>query len=183
MSDRKMTTLFSAEQIAAAIKRLAAEIDADYGDQPLVLICILKGSFLFTADLCRELNGPVEIEFIRVSSYGSGTSSSGQIDILTDLDQPIADRHVLIIEDIIDSGLTLKTLKQRLADRQPATLKICTLLDKQERRETDVKPDYVGFELESGFVVGYGLDIAERYRNLPDICVMEPDDPARRGIS
>jgi len=164
--------LFSAQKISATVSRLASEINRDYGTEPLLLVGVMKGSFIFLADLCRQLQGPVDIDFVRAKSYGDSVHSSGNVEFTLDVEQPIAGRHVIIVEDIIDSGLTLEALYHKLLSRDPASLKICTLIDKFERRASDVRADYSGLELEEGFIVGYGLDYAERYRNLPDICLL-----------
>ncbi|EEG76640.1 hypoxanthine phosphoribosyltransferase [Dethiobacter alkaliphilus] len=160
----------------AAIKEKVAElgrqISEDYQDKELLMICVLKGAVIFLADLMREISIPVSIDFMAVSSYGASTESSGVVRILKDLDCSIENRHCLIVEDIIDSGLTLKYLEENLMSRQPASLKIVTLLDKPERRRVDIKPDYCGFRIPDEFVVGYGLDFDENYRHLPEICVL-----------
>lgn len=172
MTKPTLTPLFTAQKIAAAVARLGAEINRDYGDEPLLLVGVLKGSFIFLADLCRQLTGPVEIEFVRASSYGDEVTSSGDVQFKHDVEKPVTGRHILIVEDIIDSGLTLEALYHRLLARGPASVKICTLIDKHERRATDIQIDYRGLQLERGFIVGYGLDYAEQYRNLADICLL-----------
>ncbi|PLX89718.1 MAG: hypoxanthine phosphoribosyltransferase, partial [Desulfuromonas sp.] len=139
----------------------------------ILMVAVLKGSVLFTADLARAVRSPVLVDFMRVASYGAGTCTSGRIEIRKDLEMDIAGKDVLIVEDIIDSGLTLDALRQSLAARHPASLKICTLIDKKARREVSVPVDYVGFSLDDGFIVGYGLDLDERYRDLPDIHLVE----------
>jgi len=141
-----------------------------------VLVCVLKGAVFFVADLARRLDIDLEMDFMAVSSYGSATDSSGVVRILKDLDMNIEDRHVLIVEDVIDSGLTLKYLTKNLSSRKPASLEIVTLLDKPGRRKTSLPCRYTGFEIGNEFVVGYGLDFAERYRNLPYIGILEPDE-------
>ena len=165
--------LFSAEEIAARIDSLAAQIDRDYHGQEILMIAVLKGSFLFVADLIRAVKTPTIIDFVRLASYGSATQSSGIIEVRKDLEMSIKDKHVLVVEDIVDSGLTLESLRTMLLNRQPASLKICTLIDKQSHRVTDVSVDYIGFSMDDGFIVGYGLDLDERYRDLPDIRVVE----------
>lgn len=155
------------------VKELAAEISRDYKGQTVVLICILCGASVFFADLVRELDLDVRFEFMSVSSYGSGTVSSGEVKILKDVSYPIAGKHVIIVEDIIDSGCTLSYLKRVLAQRGPASIKVCTILDKPSRRKVDFKGEYVGFEIPDEFVIGYGLDYDGRYRNLKDVCVLE----------
>jgi len=168
--------LISEEQIQARIAELVAEIEADYEDkEDLLLICVLKGGYIFLGDLSRTLKRPHSLDFMGVSSYGSGTQSSGAVQIIMDLKQPIHGRHVLIVEDIIDSGRTLSYMRQNLLARQPASVKICSLLNKPSRREVDVPVEYVGFDIPDEFVVGYGLDFDELYRNLPFIAVLKPE--------
>ena len=159
------------ERVAA----LGAEISADYAGRDLLLVGVLKGAVFFMADLMRELSIPCEIDFMAISSYGAATDSSGVVRILKDLDINIAGRNVIVVEDIIDSGLTLSYLMRNLQARKPASLEVCTLLTKPERREIEVPVRYVGFEIPNKFVIGYGLDFAERYRNLPYIGVLHPD--------
>ncbi len=173
MSELKLKPLYSAETIAKTVSRLATEINRDYRGEDLLLVGILKGSFLFIADLCRQIEVPAAIDFMRLASYGSETQSSGIIELRKDLEISIRDRHVLIVEDIIDSGLTLQSLLHRLRERQPASLKVCALIDKRARREVDIEADYVGLTMDDGFIVGYGLDYDERYRNLPGIYIAE----------
>lgn len=168
-----LSQLFSAADIAARIKELAAQIDKDYHGQEILMIAVLKGSFLFVADLVRAVKTPTIIDFVRLASYGSATQSSGIIEVRKDLEMSIENRHVLVVEDIVDSGLTLESLRNMLLNRKPASLKICTLIDKKINRQTNVKVDYIGFPMEDGFIVGYGLDFDERYRDLPDIRVVE----------
>ena len=168
--------LIDGPQIQERIASLAAAIDADYADKDdLLLICVLKGGYVFLSDLSRALKRPHHLDFMGISSYGSGTSSSGAVQIIMDLKQPLNGRHVLIVEDIIDSGHTLSYLRQSLLARQPASLKICTLLNKPSRREVDVTVDYIGFDIPDEFVVGYGLDFDELYRNFPFIAVLKPE--------
>ena len=167
------TPLFSANDITERIKALAAEIDRDYQGREILMIAVLKGSFLFVADLIRAVKTPAVIDFVRLASYGSATQSSGIIEVRKDLEMSIKDKHVLVVEDIVDSGLTLESLRSMLLNRQPASLKICTLIDKQAQRVTEVPVDYIGFSMDDGFIVGYGLDLDERYRDLPDIRVVE----------
>lgn len=166
--------LISARQIQVRVHELAAQIEADYPTGPLYLISILKGAFVFVADLARALERPsVRIEFMAIASYGSGKTSSGQVKVTRDLDVNIEGHHVLIVEDIIDSGVTLNYVKRLLEQRKPRSLEIVTLLDKPERRIQPVRVKYVGFQIPDEFVVGYGLDYAEDYRNLRDIRVLE----------
>ncbi len=168
--------LISEAQLKQQVATIAAAIEADYADEEdLLLICVLKGGYIFLSDLSRALKRPHHLDFMGISSYGGGVSSRGAVQIIMDLKQPLAGRNVLIIEDIIDSGHTLSYLRQTLLARQPASLKICTLLDKPSRREVDVKVDYVGFDIPDEFVVGYGLDFDEVYRNLPFIAVLKPE--------
>lgn len=168
-----LKVLLSAEQIHMRITELGAEIDRDYpSGEPVYLIAVLKGAFIFMADLARAMKTPARIEFIGISSYGKGKTSSGQVQLTKDLDAPIEGHHVIIVEDILDTGITLNYLSKLMAQRKPKSLRIVTLLDKPERRQSPVKADYVGFKIPDEFVVGYGLDYAEDYRNLKDVCVM-----------
>ena len=168
-----MKTLFSEEQLRVRITELGAEIRSAYGDQPITAICVLKGSFMFLADLVRAIGGDVRIEFLGVSSY-KGTESSGEVRITHDLKTSIEGRHVLIIEDIVDTGLTLQYLLRLLEVRKPLSLKVAALLSKPARRQSDVRVDYVGFSIEDHFVIGYGLDLDERFRNLAYVGIYEP---------
>lgn len=171
----------SESQIQARIGELVAQIEADYaGMADLLLICVLKGGYIFLGDLSRALSRPHSLDFMGVSSYRGGTRSSGAVQIIMDLKQPIDGRHILLVEDIIDSGRTLSYLRQNLLARQPASLKICTLLNKPSRREADVPVDYIGFDIPDEFVVGYGLDFDELYRNLPFIAILKPERFADR---
>jgi hypoxanthine phosphoribosyltransferase len=165
--------LFSADEIALRVKELAVQIDKDYQGQEIMMIAVLKGSFLFIADLVRAIQTPTVVDFVRLASYGSATQSSGIIEVRKDLEMSIEGRHVVVVEDIVDSGLTLESLRGMLLNRNPASLRICTLISKEAHRETDVHVDYIGFAMEDGFIVGYGLDLDERYRDLPDIRVYE----------
>jgi len=169
----QMRTLISAEEIAAALENMGAQISADYKGESLLVVGVLKGAFMVMADLARQIDIPVEFDFMAVSSYGASTQTSGVVRILKDLDEEIAGRHVLIVEDIIDSGLTLNYLLKSLRVRRPESLEIAALLVKEgiQRVEIDVK--YTGFEIGPEFVVGYGLDYAGRYRNLPFVGVMD----------
>jgi hypoxanthine phosphoribosyltransferase len=161
------------DQIQARLRELAAQINKDYAGQELILIGVLKGVFIFLADLVRLLDLPVRVDFVRLRSYGDCTTSSGCVEITKDVELSLRDQHVLVVEDIIDSGLTLEYLLSHLARQQPKSLKICCLTDKLERRTTAVPIDYVGFVVEKGFLVGYGLDYAEDHRQYPDICELE----------
>jgi len=173
MAEQNRKVLFSRDKIAAEVKRLAQEITKDYGDQEIMLVGVLKGSFLFIADLIREIETPAVIDFVRLASYGSGTQTSGIIEFRKELEMPIRDRDVIIVEDIVDSGYTLECLYNKLLLQQPRSLKICTLIDKRARREVEIEADYVGISMEDGFIIGYGLDHDERYRDLPDIYLVE----------
>ena len=167
--------MLTEEQISGKVKELAGRISADYQGNSILVIGILKGAVIFLADLVRNITIPVGIDFMAVSSYGKASESSGVVQILKDLDQNIEGRHVMVVEDIVDTGLTLKYLLENLSTRKPASLKICTLLDKPTRRKSDVVPDYNGFTIPDEFVVGYGLDYAEKYRNLREIGVLKPE--------
>ncbi len=167
--------LIGEEELQARIAELGVEISRDYSGRDLLLVGVLKGAVFFMADLMRELTVPCEIDFMAISSYGAGTDSSGVVRILKDLDINISGRDVLVVEDIIDSGLTLSYLMRSLKARKPATVEICALLTKPERREVEVPVAYVGFEIPNRFVIGYGLDFDERYRNLPYVAVLHPD--------
>jgi len=165
--------LISREEIAKAVTRLASEIERDYqGKQPL-LIGILKGSFVFLADLIRQLELPVEIEFVKLSSYGAGKETSGKVKVVQGLKTPVKGRDVLVIEDIVDTGITISFLLNYLRKKKPASLKLCALTDKPSRRQTPVSIDYLGFTVPDKFIVGYGLDFDEKFRYLPDICFLE----------
>ncbi len=165
--------LMSEAEIAEAVSRVANEINKDFGDEPILAIVILKGSMFFAADLLRQLKMPVTLDFMKVSSYGNSSESTGDVKILLDTKSDLTDTNVLIVEDIIDSGNTLYKLKELLLKRNTKTLKLCTLLDKPERRESPVEADYTGKTIPNEFVVGYGLDYAENYRNLPYIGVLD----------
>jgi hypoxanthine phosphoribosyltransferase len=167
--------LIDEDVLQRRIAELGEEISADYRGRDLLLLGVLKGAVFFMSDLMRRLTLPCEIDFMAISSYGASTDSSGVVRILKDLDINIEGRHVLVVEDIIDSGLTLSYLMRMLESREPASLEICALLTKPERREIDVDVRYTGFEIPNRFVIGYGLDFAERYRNLPYVAVLHPD--------
>ena len=167
--------LISESQIQRRIAALGEHISRDFAGEEVLFVAVLKGAMLFLADLIRHVDLPLAIDFMAVSSYGKGTESSGVVRILKDLDEPIDGRHVIIVEDIVDSGRTLDYLLRMLHQRRPATLHVCTLLDKRSCREIDVPIDYVGFEVPDAFVVGYGLDFAENYRQLPFIGVLKPE--------
>ena len=173
-----METLITSEDIQRRVKTLAAEIRRDH-PSGVHLVCVLKGAFMFLADLVRALPGDVTMDFMAVSSYGKRSSSSGEVRLVKDLDTGLEGRHVVIVEDIVDTGLTLTYLQDILRARAPRTLRTACLLSKPSRRKVDVQVDYVGFTIEDRFVVGYGLDFAEQYRNLPFIGVVEAGDPAQ----
>jgi hypoxanthine phosphoribosyltransferase len=158
--------------IQQKVAELGGQISRDYADKDLLLICVLKGAVIFLADLMRHITVPAAIDFMAVSSYGASTESSGVVRILKDLENSIENKHCLIVEDIIDSGLTLKYLEENLLSRHPASMKVVTLLDKPDRRRVDIQPNYCGFRIPDEFVVGYGLDFNEQYRGLADICVL-----------
>jgi hypoxanthine phosphoribosyltransferase len=167
--------LIGEEELQARIRDLGAELSLDYAGREVLLVGVLKGAVFFMADLMRSLTIPCEIDFMAISSYGASTDSSGVVRILKDLDINIEGRHVLVVEDIVDSGLTLSYLMRNLESREPASLEVCALLTKPTRREIDVPVRYIGFEIPNRFVIGYGLDFAERYRNLPYVGVLHPD--------
>jgi hypoxanthine phosphoribosyltransferase len=171
MSSPKLEVMIPAEKIAARVAELAAELNRDYAGQSVVVVGILKGSFMFMADLIRHLSIPVRLDFMGTKSY-VGTTTSGQVQITKDLDKPVEDEHVLLVEDIIDTGLTLNYLKHSLEQRRPRTLKTIAFLDKPSQRRVEVNADYVGFSIENRFVIGYGLDFEQQYRQLPDLCVL-----------
>jgi hypoxanthine phosphoribosyltransferase len=167
--------LVSEAEMRTKIVELGAQISQDYAGKDLVVVGILKGAALFTSDLFRAITIPAELDFMRISSYGASTKSTGVHRVLLDLDYTLEGRHVLIVEDIVDTGLTIKFLKEYLGQRGPASLKVAALLDKPSRRKVDVQVDYRGFEVPDFFVVGNGLDFGEKYRNLRDICVLKPE--------
>jgi hypoxanthine phosphoribosyltransferase len=172
MSER-IVTMLTREQIAARVNEIGAQITKEYAGRPLVLVCVLKGSFVFASDLARAIDLPLRIDFLGVRSYGEGTETSGVVQITQDLSKPIADEDVIIVEDIVDTGLTIAHLMDLFRTRQPRSVKVCSLLHKPARARVQVKVDYLGFTIEDKFVVGYGLDFAERHRNLPFIGVVE----------
>jgi hypoxanthine phosphoribosyltransferase len=165
--------LVQPDELSRRVRELGRQISADYAGRDLLLVGVLKGAVFFLSDLMRNLDVPCEVDFMAVASYGSATDSSGVVRILKDLDVALEGRHVLIVEDIIDSGLTLQYLLRSLGARNPASIEVCALLTKPERRKVELKPRYVGFEIPNRFVVGYGLDHGERYRNLPYVAVLE----------
>jgi hypoxanthine phosphoribosyltransferase len=166
--------LIPKSEIEAKLEELGARITEEYQGKELLMVCILRGASIFFADLVRKINLPLKIDFMSISSYGSGARSSGEVKINKDLDKSIEGKHVIVVEDIVDSGNTLSYLKEVLLARQPASLKICTLLDKPSRREVPLEADYVGFVVPNEFVIGYGLDYAELYRNLEEVCILDP---------
>jgi hypoxanthine phosphoribosyltransferase len=166
-------TMLSTETIATRVRELGAQITRELAGEPIVLVCVLKGSFVFTADLMRTIDLPLRVDFLGVRSYGEDTESSGVVQITQDLSRPIDHEHVLLVEDIVDTGLTIAHLMDLLRTRQPRSIRVCSLLHKPARARVQVKIDYLGFTIEDRFVVGYGLDFAERYRNLPFIGVVE----------
>ena len=174
----KISVLIPEEKVNERIRELAAEIDREYAGEPVHLIGILKGSVFFVCELAKHLTLPVTIDFMQVSSYGDGTKSSGVVRISKDTDEGLTGKNAIVVEDIIDSGRTLSYLLKLLKERKPKSLKLCTLLDKPSRRVVDVDVDYVGFQIPDKFVVGYGLDYAQKYRNLPYIGVVEPGGEA-----
>lgn len=173
MVQSNVRTLLSAEQIGARVRELGAQITKDYAERRLVLVSVLKGSFVFTADLARHIDLPVRVEFLGVRSYGEGTDTTGVVQITQDLTRPIEGEDVLLVEDIVDTGLTISHLLRLLRTRMPSSVKVCALLHKPARARVEVPVDYLGFTIEDKFVVGYGLDWAERYRNLPYIGIVE----------
>jgi hypoxanthine phosphoribosyltransferase len=164
--------LVQPDDLKQKVRDLGAQISLDYAERDLLLVCVLKGAVFFLADLMRQITIPCEVDFMAVSSYGSETDSSGVVRILKDLDRPIAGRDVLIVEDIVDSGLTLQYLMRNLGAREPASLEVCALLTKPDRRKVELPTRYVGFEIPDKFAIGYGLDVAERYRNLPYVAAL-----------
>lgn len=174
MKEDILKVLLSEEELAAKVAEIGAQISRDYVGKRLVMVSVLKGSVVFMADLMRAVTVPAEIDFMCVSSYGSGVKTSGVVKIIKDLDNDLAGMDLLLVEDILDSGMTLEYIKKLLLGRNPNSVKICTLLDKPERRKADIVADYRGFEVPDEFVVGYGLDYAEKYRNLPYIGVLKP---------
>lgn len=170
-----LEVLYTQEQLQKRVAELGARITEDFQGKDLVLACVLRGSYIFMADLSRQIHLPCTIDFMAVSSYGKGATSSGQVNIIKDLSDPIEGKNLLIVEDILDSGNTLYYLREVLSVRNPASISICTLLDKPDRREKNIFADYAGFLVPNAFVVGYGLDYAEKYRNLPYIGILKPE--------
>ena len=175
--------LVTEEEIEQIVTRLGKEIDRDYADKNLVIVCVLKGSVMFTIDLSKKLNTVCEMEFVRTYSYGNGTESNGEVQMKIDFDRPdMADCDILIIEDIVDSGNTLKFLVDHIKSKGPRSVKTCAFLDKPSRRKVDINPDYVGKEIPDKFVFGYGLDLFEKYRDLPYVAVVSPEYLESRGL-
>jgi hypoxanthine phosphoribosyltransferase len=179
MEGYRLHPLLSREQIAFLVKNLADQISRDYAERELVLVCILKGAFMFLADLIRHLRVPAQVDFVRLASYGSGTKTSGRVEITKDIEISIEGKDVLIVEDIIDSGRSVQFLKERLALSSPRSVKVVALLDKKARREVPMEVDYIGREVDNLFVVGYGIDFNESYRNLPEIYYVTPENPKK----
>ena len=175
-SKPKPKVLFTRQEIDAAVARLASEVTRDYQDRSPLLIGVLKGCFMFMADLVRQLDFPLEVEFIRLSSYGKGSHTSGRVKVVQDINAKIEGRDVLVVEDIVDTGITTAFLLDYLEKKRPASLKLCALTDKPSRRQVPVKIDYLGLTVPGKFLVGYGLDFDEKFRNLPDICCLESED-------
>ena len=171
----KIRVLLTEEEVDRRIGEIAEQISKDYAGQEVHLICILKGGVFFTCELAKRLTVPVSLDFMSVSSYGSGTESSGVVKIIKDLDEPLAGKNVLIVEDILDSGMTLSYLLEILKSRGPRSIRLCTLFDKPDRRKADVTADYTGAVVPDEFVVGYGLDYDEKYRNLPYLGILKPE--------
>ena len=171
----KVKVLLSEEEVDSRIREIGEQISKDYEGKEIHLVCVLKGGTFFMCELAKRITVPVSLDFMAVSSYGSGTQSSGIVKIVKDLDEPLMGKDVIVIEDIIDSGRTLSHLLKMLQERKPASLRLCTLLDKPERRVVDVDIDYTGFQIPDEFIVGYGLDYAQKYRNLPYIGIVEFD--------
>lgn len=165
--------LITEDQLKQKVKQIGAQMQEEFQDEPFVLIIVLKGAYVFAADLIRELEGSVTIDFVAASSYGNQTETTGKVRLLKDIDVNITGKHVVLVEDIIDSGLTLNFLKEHFQLHKPKSMKICTLLDKPERRKVDLIADYVGFVIPDTFIVGYGIDYAEKYRNLPYIATVK----------
>jgi hypoxanthine phosphoribosyltransferase len=172
-----LEVLYTRQQIAQRVAEMGAQITRDLNGEKLVMVGVLKGAAPFLADLARTVQADATFDFVAVSSYGAGTRSSGAVKLIKDLDAPIEGKNVLVVEDILDTGLTLSYLRKLLLQQRPKSLRIATLLDKPSRRLEKIEADYVGFSIPNLFVIGYGMDYAERYRNLPDICLMTPDHP------
>lgn len=174
---KDLEVLYTRQQIAHRVAQMGVQINHDLNGEKLVMVGVLKGAAFFLADLARAVNADATFDFVAVSSYGRGQRSSGAVKLIKDLDEPIEGKNVIVVEDILDTGLTLCYLRNLLLQQHPKTLRIATLLDKPSRRLEKIEADYVGFSIPNLFVIGYGMDYAERYRNLPDICLMSPDHP------
>jgi hypoxanthine phosphoribosyltransferase len=172
-ASQRLVLLYSRDQIARRVSELAAVISADYAEADLVLVGILRGSFVFLADLIRQLTIPAVVDFVGAASYGSRTQTSGQVTFTRELQVPVSGRDLLLVEDIEDTGITLQAIQKKLKELGPRSVKVCILIDKRERRRIDIPLDYVGFEIDKGFIVGYGIDYAEQYRYLPNIYRIE----------
>ena len=172
----RISVLLSEEEVDKRIQEIGEQISKDYAGEQVHLVCVLRGGVFFLCELAKRITVPVSLDFMSVSSYGSDTKSSGVVKIVKDLDDSLADKNVIVVEDIVDSGRTLSYLLEMLKDRGPKSMKLCTLLDKPDRRVVDVKVDYTGFQIPDEFVVGYGLDYAQKYRNLPYIGIVEFDE-------
>jgi len=179
MEGYRLHLLLSREQIASLIENLADQISRDYAERELVLVCILKGAFMFLADLIRHLRVPAQVDFVRLASYGSETKTSGRVEITKDIEISVEGKDILIVEDIIDSGRTVQFLKERLSLSYPRSVRVVALLDKKARREVSMEADYVGKEVDDLFVVGYGIDFNESYRNLPEIYYITRENPKK----
>lgn len=177
ITQQGLEVLYTREQIAERVTQMGAEISRDLAGEKLVMVGVLKGAALFLSDLARAVDVDATFDFVAVSSYGKGTRTSGAVKLIKDLDEPIEGKNVLIVEDILDTGLTLGYLRKFFLQQRPKSLRIATLLDKPSRRIEKIDADYVGFSIPNLFVIGYGMDYAERYRNLPDICILTPDHP------
>jgi hypoxanthine phosphoribosyltransferase len=175
VSPVELPVLIDRETIAARIRELGAQIDRDFAGESVLLVGVLKGAAIFLADLARAITIPCTFDFVAVTSYGKGTRSSGAVKLIKDLDQPIEGRNIILVEDILDTGLTLAFLKRMFAQHRPRALRLAALLDKPDRRLEPIQAEYVGFAIPNHFVIGYGMDYAERYRNLRDICIFPPD--------
>lgn len=176
MSKYVKEILIPRDEIARMCRRLGEQISADYADREVILIGVLKGAYVFMADLARHLSVPCRIDFMSVSSYGSGTRASGVVRITKDLDSDITGKHIIVVEDIVDTGLTLRHLRQLLGTRNPASIAICTAFDKPERRKVEIQVEYVGMKIPDEFIVGYGLDFDGKFRNLPDVSILGDDN-------
>jgi len=179
MEGYRLNRLLTQEQVASIVQGLADRISKDYDGRELVLVCILKGAFVFLSDLIRHLRIPAQVDFVRLASYGSGMKTCGKIEITKDVEIPLENKDVLIIEDIIDSGRTLQFLRDRLALLNPRSIRVCALLGKKARREVEMEADYLGTEVDDLFIVGYGIDFNEHYRHLPEIYYVTPIDPSK----